>query len=120
VKKRSKKKAPTQQKKDNKKQEGKTKNNKGGAPLGNQNAVQGRCWSDAVRRAAARAAKGPKGEGNYTMMNRLADKLVKKAGKGDVPALKEFGDRVEGKVPQAIEGTGPGGTIPVIIKVTFE
>jgi hypothetical protein len=103
------------------KQETKNKNSAlSKAMEGNQNARNGHIWSDAIRRAAARAAKGPKGEGNYAMLNKLADTLVKKAGKGNVPALKEFGDRVEGKVPQAIEGTGPGGTIPVSIKVTFE
>ena len=34
---------------------------------------------------------------------------------GDLPALKEFGDRFEGKVPQALEGTGEGGSVKLVI-----
>ena len=46
----------------------------------------------------------------------MADKLVELALTGDLPALKEVGDRLEGKVPQGIEGGGPNGEL--IIKFT--
>jgi hypothetical protein len=36
----------------------------------------------------------------------LADALVDEGLKGDVPALREIGDRLDGKVPQALVGGG--------------
>ena len=79
-----------------------------GAPKGNKNAVKNREWSDAIRRAVARRSKGKNGG-----LNRLADKLLDKVEEGDMTAIKEFGDRYEGKVPQAIEGTGEDGAITI-------
>lgn len=83
---------------------------KRGAPLGNTNGTKpNRAWSDAIRMAVARKKKGD----NVTIRD-LADALIDKCLSGDVSALKEFGDRYEGKVPQAIEGTGPNGAITII------
>ncbi len=71
------------------------------APLGNKNArKETREWSNAIRRAVARGKR----------LNRLADKLLDKCEEGDLTALKEFGDRYEGKIPQAIEGPGDAGS----------
>lgn len=39
----------------------------------------------------------------------IADALVDKACEGDVAAIKEIGDRVDGKPAQALEHTGEGG-----------
>lgn len=36
----------------------------------------------------------------------VADALVEKAMSGDVPAIREIGDRLDGKVPQGIIGGG--------------
>lgn len=84
-------------------------NGKSGAPLGNDNATKARPWSDAIRRAVARLDNTGDGSG----LNRLAEKLLDKVQEGDMTAIKEFGDRYEGKVPNVIEGTGPGGSIIV-------
>ena len=37
-------------------------------------------------------------------LRRVADALVDKAMTGDVPAIKEIADRLDGKVPQAVVG----------------
>jgi hypothetical protein len=37
-------------------------------------------------------------------LRKVADALVDKAMTGDVPAIKEIADRLDGKVPQALEG----------------
>lgn len=37
-------------------------------------------------------------------LDRLLNALIKKGEEGDVPAIKEIMDRVEGKVPQAVIG----------------
>jgi ribosomal protein L17 len=41
---------------------------------------------------------------NVEAIQRIADKLVDLAKDGDVQAIKEIADRVEGKVPQAVVG----------------
>ena len=72
-----------------------------GRPTGSKTTTNTRPWSDAIRRAVAR--KGPAG------LNSLADKLLEKVLEGDMQAIKEFGDRYEGKIPQAVEGPGDNG-----------
>lgn len=72
----------------------------GGAPLGNTNATKARPWSDAIRRALARA----EADGNHRSLNKLAEKLLDMAVEGDMTAMKELGDRLEGKPAQAIIG----------------
>lgn len=46
----------------------------------------------------------------------VARALVEAAIKGDVPAIKEINDRMDGKVVQKIAGEGPGGAIPIDVK----
>ena len=71
---------------------------KSGGQPGNQNAVKNRPWQDAINRALARF-----GEGSYDGgLNALADELIKKCVDGDMTAIKELGDRLEGKAPQAL------------------
>ena len=48
------------------------------------------------------------GEGG-TKLRAVADALVKKAMEGDVAAIREIGDRLDGKVPQALAHTGDKG-----------
>lgn len=43
------------------------------------------------------------GEGG-TRLRAVADALVLKAIEGDVPAIREIADRLDGKVPQAVVG----------------
>lgn len=47
----------------------------------------------------------------------VADALVKKAVEGDVPAIREIADRLDGKVPQGIVGDDNGDPIRVISKI---
>ena len=65
-----------------------------GAPLGNKNASKNRPWSEAINRALL-AEDGKK-------LRALADKLIDAAMEGDVTALKEIGDRIEGKPAQSV------------------
>lgn len=82
-------------------------NGKRGAPFGNQNAAgpRDRVFSDALRRAVL-AKDGER-------LRRMADSLIEKAEQGDVSALREAADRIEGKVPQAIQHEG--GDVPLKI-----
>jgi hypothetical protein len=72
-----------------------TKNTLGGAPKGNQNAVKGKMWSDALRKEIV--------QGEH--LSKLVQALILKAIEGDMAALREIGDRLEGKPTQSIEQT---------------
>lgn len=61
-------------------------------------------WADAVRRAVHRRLENE--EGKPQKIERLADKLVEFALDGEGWAMKEIGERLDGKAPQAIETTG--------------
>ena len=82
------------------------------APSGNTNAKkENRLWGDAIRRAIAQS-DGEK-------LRRIADKLIAMAEDGDLQAMKEIGDRLDGKPSQAVDlGSDPDR--PVIQKVVRE
>lgn len=62
-----------------------------------------KAWRDAIRVAVLRAHEDPK---KGKKLAALADALIDAGLEGDVPALKEIGDRLDGKVPQALIGGG--------------
>lgn len=65
------------------------------APKGNQYARNKGIWKDAIRRALAK---------NRDALDACAAQLVAAAMNGDLPALKELGDRLDGKASQPVEG----------------
>lgn len=67
-----------------------------GAQPGNKNATKNKPWSEAINRALL-AEDGKR-------LRELAEKLITKALEGDVTALKEIGDRVDGKPAQILQG----------------
>lgn len=67
-------------------------------------------WRDAINRAIKRReAEDPQA------LEKLADKLLAAVAAGDVGAMKEFGDRLDGKVPQGIGGDDELPPVSVII-----
>lgn len=66
-------------------------------------ATKGKLWRDAIRRAV---------QGDSKKLDKLARVLVQKAEEGDMMALKEIGDRLDGKPAQAITG-GDGGALVI-------
>lgn len=64
-----------------------------GAPLGNKNNTKNRPWSEAIRKALL-AEDGRK-------LRAIADKIVELAMDGDMQAIRELGDRIDGKSIQA-------------------
>ena len=83
-----------------------------GAPIGNQNGAKGKEWRLAIRRALAHKF-GSYDEG----LMKLAGKLIDAAENGDMGALKEIGDREDGKPAQTIAGDPEGA--PVSMSVTW-
>lgn len=86
-----------------------------GAPLNNQNAAKGRMWNAAIQKALRKRSKSEQMEA----LQEIADKLLDRAMDGDITALKELGDRLDGKSHQTIGGDGPDGEIPVSMTVKY-
>lgn len=81
-----------------------------GAPLGNQNARKdNRMWGDAIKRVVAQK--------DSQKLRELAEKLVSLAEAGDVAALKELGDRLDGKPAQQVQLSGDSDA-PLVVSVT--
>jgi hypothetical protein len=73
-----------------------------GAPFGNQNGKKQRIWHAAILRALETRDKS-RVDGKKEL-DALADKLLDLVAAGELNALKEFGDRLDGKPAQALIG----------------
>ena len=68
-----------------------------GAPKGNQNSTkEKRVWGKVVRKLAVQE--------DYKRIHNVAEALFRKAEDGDISAIKELGDRIDGKAEQTISG----------------
>lgn len=87
-----------------------------GAPVGNRNAANARLWKAAIERALDKRGAGDR----MVALDALAERLLSLCDQADLPALKEFGDRIDGKAVATTELSGPDGEgIPVSINVRF-
>ena len=77
----------------------------GGQP-GNNNATKGAEWRQAIKRALAQKSGKTYREG----LDKVAKKFVEAACNGDPWAMKEIGDRMDGKSKQSTELSGPDNT----------
>lgn len=75
-------------------------------------------WSEALRKAVR--AVPDDDPLKRQRLELLAEALMAKALSGDVMALKEIGDRIEGKVPQALIGDNDADPINVVNKIVRE
>ena len=80
-----------------------------GAPIGNTNGrKENRLWGETIRRAVA--------QNDAQKLRALADKLIDLAAAGDVAALREVGDRLDGKPAQQLQHTGADdGPVKMIV-----
>lgn len=76
--------------------------------------VNDKWWADAIRRAVSVETTDPLTGEKIKRIRRIADSLVTAAEQGDIAAMKEIGDRLDGKPAQAITGEG-GGALEIII-----
>jgi hypothetical protein len=68
-----------------------------GAPEGNTNSNKdNRLWANTIRRAIAQS--------DGSRLRKIAEALLDKAAEGDISAIRELGDRLDGKATQPIEG----------------
>jgi hypothetical protein len=77
------------------------------APLGNNNASKGKRWAIAIERALRKRSKSDQMEA----LDDLAEKLLANCDTGDMAALKELGDRLDGKAAQTVDATVKGQVI---------
>ncbi len=69
------------------------------AAKGNQYASKSRIWTAAIQKALDKRSR----LSGMQEIERLADKLLDLASEGELQALKELGDRLEGKAMQPTE-----------------
>lgn len=80
-----------------------------GAPDGNQNSVKSnRYFGETIKRMVTQS--------DGQILRTIAQALIDKASDGDLGAIKEFADRVDGKSMQENKITGDDDA-PVVIKV---
>lgn len=87
-----------------------------GAPVGNKNAANAKLWKAAIERALDKRGAGDR----MAALDSLAEKLLSLCDQADLQALKEFGDRIDGKAVASTEISGPDGVaLPVSLNVRF-
>lgn len=85
------------------------------APIGNQFATKSRLWRQAIERALGNRSRVDQVEA----LDALAEKLLARCDEGDMAALKELGDRLDGKPAQSVTVAGDEER-PLIHKVVRE
>lgn len=85
------------------------------APKKPAGAKSDKIWRDAIMRAVKRRLAG---EGEPQALEKLADKLVDEGLNGDISAIREIGDRLDGKPSQQVNvnGDDDGGPVRMIIE----
>jgi hypothetical protein len=82
-----------------------------GAPPGNQNSSKNnRLWAETIKRVVV--------QGDGETLRRVAEALILKAQEGDIAAIRELGDRLDGKSVATTELSGTDGKDLVINVVT--
>jgi len=84
-----------------------------GAPVGNTNSNKNnRIWANTIRKLAVQE--------DYKRIHVIAEKLFEKAQEGDLGAIKEIGDRIDGKAIATTELSGVDGKdLPISIGLDF-
>lgn len=80
------------------------------APKNPKGPKSDKIWRQALMLAVNRVSK----DGKTKHLDILANRLVLKAAEGDVSALREIGDRIDGKPVQQITA-GEGGAMAVFV-----
>jgi hypothetical protein len=82
-----------------------------GAPEGNQNSSKNnRLWAETIRRALVQS--------DAERLRRIAEALLTKAEDGDMTAIKELGDRLDGKASQGLVLSGDSNNPIAITEIS--
>jgi hypothetical protein len=85
------------------------------APKGNNYAGKAKRWSDAIDRALSKRGRNDA----LLALDDLAEKLLAKCDEGDMTALKELGDRIEGKPTQSVDVGGQSDN-PLVTEIVLK
>ena len=78
----------------------------------NYSSKSNRLWAETLRRAVVQS--------DAERLRQIAEALIDKAASGDVSAIKELGDRIDGKSVATTELTGvDGSNLPISIGINF-
>ena len=80
------------------------------APLGNQYAAKDRLWRAAILRALEARSRVDQ----VQALDKIAEAMLSKAAEGDLTAIKELGDRLDGKSMQYMEAKVSGNLAGVL------
>ena len=84
----------------------------GGQPGNTNSSKNNRLWANTIRRAVV--------QDDANRLRRIAEALLDKAADGDISAIKELGDRLDGKSVSTTELTGADGSeLPLGITVKY-
>jgi phosphoribosylformylglycinamidine (FGAM) synthase-like enzyme len=84
----------------------------GGQPGNTNSSKNNRLWANTIRRAVV--------QDDANRLRRIAEALLDKAADGDISAIKELGDRLDGKSVSTTELTGADGSeFPLGITVKY-
>ncbi len=79
--------------------------------------MSGKEWREAIRLTVNELRDDPEGGTKSKALRQLARRLVEKALTGDMAALKEIGDRLDGRPAQGVE---LGGKVGEDLSITIE
>ena len=82
---------------------------------GNTVSADGRRWHQAIKQAALRQH----GRSKVTMLEKAADALVQLAVDGDIGALKELGNRLDGMAHQSVSVDNTGNNRSITVQLSF-
>ena len=88
------------------------------APLGNQNARKAKLWRDSIIRELDR--RTAEGESQESAIDAMARKLIDLCIEGDLEAIKELGNRLDGRPAQSVTVSGEEGAPPIAVKGIVE
>ena len=91
-------------------------NGKRGGQEGNDNATKGKRWADAIDRALSLRSKTD----GYKDLVDLAEVMLKAAENGESWAIKELGDRLDGKPHQSATFDGDLGITVIQYRKDFD
>ena len=78
----------------------------------NYSSKNNRLWAETLKRAVIQS--------DAERLRQIAEALIDKAASGDVSAIKELGDRIDGKSVATTELTGvDGSNLPISIGINF-
>jgi hypothetical protein len=90
------------------------------APQGNKNAAKAKVWEGALRAALAQFEDKDKKIEPGQALRKIAEKVVVRAIEGDKDAIKEIGDRLDGKAAQAVTIAGDSEGDPIKTEMTVK